>query len=89
MKSEAELFYDSRKESIRKLSKGDFVFKDCLGFLVTVTSKTSGRSMTRVCKDDNESEEFVDYASRLVDDNGQVFWNKLALSSIRSCDFSE
>ena len=89
MKSEAELFYDSRKESIRQLSKGNFVFKDCPGFLVTVTSKTSGRSMTRFCKDDNESEEFVDYASCLVDDNAKVFWNKIELSSVRGCDFSE
>lgn len=89
MKSKADFLYDSRKESIRQLSKGDFIFKDCSGFLVSVTSKNTGRSMTRFCKDENESEKFIDYASCLVDEDCQAFWYRIELSSVRSCDFSE
>lgn len=90
MKSEAENFYDSRKESIRQLSKGKFLFgEDCPGYLVTVTSKNTGRTLVRYCKDDDESEKFIDYASCLVDDNGQVFYSRILARVIMSCDFSE
>ena len=90
MKSEAENFYDSRKESIRQLSKGRFLFGDsCPGFLVTVTSKNTGRAMVRYCEDDDECEKFIDYASCLVDNFGQVFHSRVLARAIMSCDFSE
>lgn len=45
--------------------------------------------MVRYCGDDDECEKFIDYASCLVDNFGQVFHSRVLARTIMSCDFSE
>lgn len=76
-----------REECIKMLKKGDFWYKDHPGFLVTCTSKETGKTMIRYCKDELEAEEFVDYASSIIDEKGKAFWSRTPVSIIKTCDF--
>lgn len=56
------------------------------GCIVVVTSKTTGRAVSRWCKNDDDAEMFIDYASDVVDENGQVWWSIHEVNLLQAFD---
>lgn len=54
------------------------------GFIVTVTSKTTGKALTRWCKDDEDAEVFVETISDLLDSEGHCFWSMISVKELQA-----
>lgn len=54
------------------------------GFIVTVTSKTTGKALTRWCKDDEDAEVFVETISDLLDSEGHCFWSMISVKKLQA-----
>ena len=59
----------------RSLPREQRVCPVASGYIVTVTSKNTGKSVVRYCKTDLDAEEFIDYACFVVDENGEAWWS--------------
>ena len=56
------------------------------GCIVIVTSKTTGHAVSRWCKDEDDAEMFIDYASDVVDKNGQIWWSVHQANMLQAFD---
>lgn len=54
------------------------------GFIVTVTSKTTGKTLTRWCKNDDDAEVFIETVSSWLDDDGQCFWSMTLVDGLKA-----
>lgn len=69
----------AKSDPLVDLSSQDFP----QGFIVTVTSKTTGKALTRWCKDDEDAEVFVETISDLLDSEGRCFWSMIPVRELR------
>lgn len=68
------------------LPKDQRICPGATGYIVTVTSKNTGRSFVRYCKTEEDAEQFIDYACFVADKNGEVWWSMQEVNMLRVFD---